>query len=155
MQAVITERLIGVEVECVLPIVGHGESSDVQELLADVLTRQQIPAIARGYTNRPIPQGYKVAVEHDSSLRDESRYEGIRWAKVEVKTFPMSWQQLGGVLPSTLEIVRYMGARVNESCGLHVHHNLPEVVERPEVVRSLQHLWWRFHRPIYGLVAPR
>ncbi len=38
--------------------------------------------------------------------------------------------------------------------GLHVHHHLPEAVERPEVIRNLAHLWWRFHPVIYGLVAP-
>src|SRR6478752_2100128 len=83
------ERWIGCEMECVCPIVGHGESRDVQELLANVLTQQGIRAIARGYTNSPLPEGCQVAVEHDSSLRDESRYPGVRWAKIEVKTAPM------------------------------------------------------------------
>jgi Putative amidoligase enzyme len=47
-----------------------------------------------------------------------------------------------------------LGARVNASCGLHVHHHLSEAEERPQVVRNLQHLWWRFHPVLYGLVSP-
>jgi hypothetical protein len=154
MESVVTNRLIGIEIEVVLPIVGTGQNFDVQQLVADVLTAQGIRACPRAYSRQPIPEGCQVCVEHDSSIRDESRYAGIRWAKLEVKTKPMPWSDLERVLPPVLEILRYLGARVNESTGLHVHHHLPEVVERPEVVRNLQHLWWRFHPVMYGLVAP-
>jgi len=53
-----------------------------------------------------------------------------------------------------LEIIKYVGARINASCGLHVHHHLPEAEHKPQVVRNLQHLWWRFAPVMYGLVAP-
>ncbi len=153
MESKITNRLIGIEIECVVPIIGSGENSDVQRLLAQVLTNQGIRSIARSYTQQAVPSGCKLAVEHDMSLRDESKYAGLRWSKIEVKTVPMAWREVEEVLPQALEIICYCGARVNYSCGLHVHHHLPEVVERPEVVRSLQHLWWRFHKVMYGVVA--
>ncbi len=153
MESRITSRLIGIEIECVVPIIGSGENSDVQRLLAQVLTNQGIRAISRGYTQQDVPTGCKLAVEHDMSLRDESKYAGLRWSKIEVKTVPMAWREVEEVLPQALEIICYCGARVNYSCGLHVHHHLPEVVERPEVVRSLQHLWWRFHKVMYAVVA--
>ena len=155
MQATINAtRRIGVEVECILPIIGVGENVDVQRLLADVLTRQGLPAVCRGYSHHPLPPGTLLAVEHDSSLRDEERFSGIRWAKVELKTAPLQWAELERVMPPALEIVNYLGARVNVSCGLHVHHHLPEVVESPQVVRNLQHVWWRVHQIVFGLVAP-
>lgn len=154
MQSLITERLLGVEIECVIPIVGRGENLDVQNLLAEVLSNQGIRAAARQYSHAPVPPGCKLAVEHDSSLRDESRYAGLRWSKIEVKTTPMTYRELERVLPAALDIINYFGARINPSCGLHVHHHLPEVRERPQVVKSLQHLWWRFHPVMYGLVAP-
>lgn len=147
-----SNRLIGVEIECVVPIIGTGEGQDVQRLLAQILTNQGILAVARGYTHAPIPQRYKLAIEYDVSLRDESKYAGLRWSKIEAKTMPMPFSELEQVLPAALEIIRYCGARVNHSCGLHVHHHLPEVTSRPETVRSLQRLWWRFHKVIYGLV---
>lgn len=146
-------RKIGVEVEFVLPIIGQGSNIDVQRLLADVLTRQGLPAVCRGYSHNPLPPETLLAVEHDSSLRDEERFSGVSWAKVELKTAPLPWAELERVMPPALEIVNYLGARVNVSCGLHVHHHLPECVENPQVVRNLQHAWWRIHPVVFGLVA--
>ncbi len=155
MQANINlQRKMGIEIEVVLPIIGTGDNRDVQNLLASVLTNHGIEAISRSYTQQPVPSRCKMAVEHDMSLQDESKYAGLRWSKIEAKTMAMTWTQVEETLPQALEIIRYCGARVNYSCGLHVHHHFPEVVERPQVVRSLQHLWWRFHKVIYGVLPP-
>ena len=154
MEARVTDRRIGVEIECVVPIIGVGDNHDVQTLLASILSRQGIRTIARSYTHRPLPDDYQMAIEHDVSLEDENRYPGLRWSKVEVKTAPMTWQALNQVLPATLDVIRYCGARVNRSCGLHVHHHVPEIGRQPLIARNLQHLWWRFHHVLYGLVAP-
>jgi len=154
MQSLITDRKLGVEIECVAPIIGRGDNTDVQELLARVLSNHGMPAISRPYGHLSIPQGCLFAVEHDSSLRDESKYQGLIWSKIELKTAPIAWHELERVLPTAMDIVNYFGARINASCGLHVHHHLPEVLDRPQVVRSLQHLWWRFHKVMYGVVAP-
>jgi Putative amidoligase enzyme len=147
-------RKIGIEIEFVAPIIGTGTNRDVQELIANVLTQSGIQAVSRGYSRHPLPRGVQIAVEHDASLQDESKYRGLSWSKLEVKTSPMLWDEVESVLPKTLDIIRYVGARVNASCGLHVHHHFPEAQERPEVVRNLQHLWWRFHKVMYGVVAP-
>lgn len=154
MESQITNRLIGIEIECVVPIIGAGDNRDVQNLIAEVLTNQGIRTTSRSYTHQPVPSGCKLAIEHDMSLRDESKYAGLRWSKIEAKTMPMTWVQVEEILPRALEIIRYCGARVNHSCGLHVHHHLPEVVEKPQVVRSLQHFWWRYYQVLYGLTAP-
>lgn len=155
MEARISDtRLVGVEIECVVPIIGRGENIDVQSLLATVLTNAGMPAIARSYSRAPTPSGCKLVVEHDSSLRDESKYAGLSWSKLEIKTAPMVYRELERILPSALDVINYFGARVNPSCGLHVHHHLPEVADRPQVVKSLQHFWWRFHPVMFGLVAP-
>lgn len=66
----------------------------------------------------------------------------------------MVFSETERILRPALDIIRYVGARITPSCGFHVHHDLPEVVERPQVVRNLQHCFWRYHRVIYGLVAP-
>jgi len=155
MQASINhDRKIGIEIEVVVPIIGVGENRDVQRLIAEVLTNHGIQSHSRGYTHQPVPSGCKIAVEHDVSLRDESRYAGLRWSKIEAKTAPMTWGEIERILPPALDIIRYVGARANYSCGLHVHHHLPEADKHPEVVRNLQHLWWRFHQVMYGLVPP-
>lgn len=147
-------RKIGIEIEIVVPIIGRGESIDVQSLIAQVLTNQGMPAVARGYTQQDVPDGCLFTVEHDMSLRDESRYAGLRWSRIELKTAAVNWPEIERVLPPALEIIKYVGARVNVSCGLHVHHHLPEALERPTVVRNLQHFWWRFHEVLFGLVSP-
>lgn len=147
-------RKIGIEIECVVPIIGRGSNQDVQELLAQVLTNQGIRSCSRCYTPEPLPANCQLAVEHDGSLEPESKYSGLSWSKIEVKTSPMTWHEVEQVLPPALDIIGYMGARVNQSCGLHIHHHFPEAQDRPEVVRNLQHLWWRFHSVFYGLVAP-
>ena len=155
MQASINhDRKIGIEIEVVVPIIGVGENRDVQRLIAEVLTNHGIQSSTRGYTHQPVPAGSKFAIEHDVSLRDESKYAGLRWSKIEAKTAPMIWDEVEQVLPPALDIIKYVGARANYSCGLHVHHHLPEAEQRPEVVRNLQHLWWRFHPVMYGLVPP-
>ena len=149
-----SNRKIGIEIEFVAPIIGRGTNRDVQELLAQILSNHGIQACSRGYTQRPLPRDCQLAVEHDASLHDESKYRGLSWSKLEVKTSPMLWDEVERVLPQALDVIRYVGARVNGSCGLHVHHHLPEAEERPEVVRNLQHLWWRFHQVMYGLLPP-
>ncbi len=155
MESIISHtRKIGIEIEVVVPIIGQGEGRDVQDLLARILSNHGMPAVSRGYTRHAIPTGCVFVVEHDTSLQDETRYQGLRWSKLEIKTAPMAWPELERILPSALDIIRYVGSRVNHSCGLHVHHHLPEVVDRPFVVRNLQHLWWRFHPVMYGLVCP-
>jgi hypothetical protein len=70
-------RRIGVEFEMTIPLVGSGSGADVQNTLANVLTANGIRAISRGYSRRPLQPGIDVAVEFDSSVRGESKYDGI------------------------------------------------------------------------------
>lgn len=154
MIAELSDRLIGVEIEVAVPIVGTGATSDVQTLMARILKNHGIPSHVRPYNRTPIPQGCDLAIECDSSIQGEQRYAGMSWSQIEIKTRPMNYADLQRVLPPALDIIRYLGARSTPSCGLHVHHNLPEAASHPKIVRNLQHLWWRYHKVIYGLVAP-
>lgn len=137
-----------------VPLVGRGSGEDVQSTLSSVLTANGIRAIVRGYNNSPLPDGVDVAVEYDSSVQGESRYAGIRWFPIEVKTRILNgvddWE---GIVPTTLDICRYMGARVNTSTGHHLHLSLDEFAENPRVIRSLWNLTHRFNDVIFGLVA--
>lgn len=148
------DRKIGIEVEFVLPIVGNGSNIDVQRLVATVLSREGLPSVAREYSHAPVPEFTFFCIEHDGSLRDEQRFQGIRWAHLELKTAPMTWGELERILPKALEIVSYLGARCNPSTGFHVHHHLPEIIERPQISKSLQHFWWAYHKILYGMIAP-
>ena len=147
-------RLIGCEYEMTLPLVGAGSGADIQRVLAQVLSSNGIPAIARPYDHSPLPRGIDLAVEYDSSVRGESRYSGIAWHAVELKTRPLTYDEWERIVPKALEICRYLGARVNASCGHHVHVSLPEVATRPIVIRNLFNVVAKFEQTIYGFLAP-
>src|SRR4051812_35485254 len=115
-------RRMGAEYEMTLPLVGTGSGRDVQNCLASILTSNGVRAVARDYSHEPVPSGIDVCVERDGSICGETRYQGISWIPVEVKTRilagPTEWE---GIVPRTLDICRYMGARVNASTGHHLH----------------------------------
>lgn len=148
-------RKIGAEYEMAVPLVGVGTGRDVQQTLANVLTANGIRAIARGYDHSLLEDSIDVAVETDSSVQGESRYEGVHWFPVEVKTRILNgiadWER---IVPKTLEICRYMGARVNTSTGHHLHLSFDEIRERATVIRSLYNVLHRFDPVLFGLVAP-
>ncbi len=148
-------RRIGCEFEMTCPLIGRGNGSDVQEVIAEVLGRNGITAIFRPYDNSPLSQGVDVGVEYDSSIRGEQRFQGIQWFSIEIKTRVLEgindWET---VIPKTLEICKYMGARTNKSCGFHIHLDLLEVHNKPTIIKSLFNLFCRYEPVIYGLVAP-
>lgn len=148
-------RPIGVEYECAVPIIGGGGEHDVQETIAHILTANGVRACWRSYTHAPVPDGCDVMVERDASIQGEHRFHGVRWAQIEVKTRILAgiddWET---VVPKTLEILSYCGARITPSCGHHVHLAFPEIKLDPTRVRSLWNLLHRFDGVLFGLVAP-
>ena len=138
-----------------VPLVGTGNGLDVQRTIASVLTQNGIRSCARPYSHAPVPAGFDLAVESDSSVQGETKYEGISWFAIEIKTRILNgideWEQ---IVPKMLDLARYLGARVNSSTGHHVHLSLPEAVENPKVIRSLTALVTRIEPVVYGLLAP-
>ncbi len=148
-------RRMGAEFEMTAPRIGSGSGTDVQRTLAEVLTANGIRAIHRSYSHSPVPDGFDVAVECDSSVRGERRFEGIAWFSIEIKTRILEgiddWER---IVPKMLEIARYMGARVNRSCGHHLHVEVSEIDQNPRVIRSLYTLHSKFQDVIYGMLPP-
>lgn len=149
------ERKLGVEYEMTFPLVGAGSGHDVQQALANVLSANGLPSVVRGYSHEPLPRGADFAVEYDSSICGESTYQGISWHPVELKTRILTYPEWESLVPKALEIARYMGGRVNQSCGHHVHAGLPEARARnPRIIRSLFNIVHRFEPVVFGLCAP-
>jgi hypothetical protein len=146
-------RLIGSEFEGFIILTGGNEPRAAQQSLADALTANGIPAIARGYDQSPLPHGISVAVEYDSSIVGEQRYAGIRWAQIEVKTKPLKIDEWEATVPPMLDLLRYAGMRVNASCGHHIHLSFEEMKEEPRHVRSLYNLYHRHQSTIFHLVS--
>ena len=148
-------RRIGVEHEFAIPLVGSGDRTHVQQLIARILADNGLPALARSYCHDPIPSRYVFAVEFDSSVQGESSYAGITWVPIEIKTRPLrGYDEWESVVPKMLQIVSYLGGRATKSCGYHVHLELTEFLSRPVVARSLFNLFHRFEDVIFKLVPP-
>ena len=148
-------RGIGAEFECAVPIIGSGNAMAVQETIAGILSANGIRACSRHYEHTPVPRNCDVAVEFDASIQGEQRFQGVRWAQVEVKTRILAgvedWE---AIVPRMLEVVRYCGGRITASCGYHLHLSFDEFKQDPRVVRSLWNLFHRFDQVLFGLMAP-
>jgi hypothetical protein len=150
-------RTIGVEHEFYLPVIGltSRSRSEVQQSVADVLTANGIQSIARGYDHSPLPADTDVAVETDASVNGTQTYYGVNHYPIEIKTRVLTYDEYERIVPKMLEIVNYLGGRVNSSCGYHVHLGLPEIKQRPSIIRSLFNLFFRFEPVIRGsLISP-
>src|SRR4051812_19524994 len=101
-------RKLGCEFEMAVPTIGSGDGHAVQETIARILTANGVRACSRPYQHNPVPANCDICVESDASITGESRYEGVRWAAVEVKTRILNgiadWE---AVVPQTLDILRY------------------------------------------------
>ena len=149
-------RRIGVEHEMWFPrLTRNGSNHDYQQMIADVLTQNGIRAVARGYSHDPLPANVDIAVEHDGSIEGSSPFMGVNAIQVEVKTRILNgYDDWEAIVPKTLEICRYLGARVNRSTGHHIHLSFDEVRAEPRKIRSLYNLFHRFEPVILGLLPP-
>jgi hypothetical protein len=148
-------RRLGVEYEMAVPLVGAGDAGDLRQTFARVLSANGLRCISRPYSHAPLPDGFDLAVEHDASVQGESRYQGVVWHPVELKTRILNgaddWER---IVPKALEICRYLGARVTPSCGHHVHVEMTEAIDCPETIRSVYNLLHRFEPVLFSLVSP-
>ena len=148
-------RRLGVEHELTLPRMGTASETDVQNTLAEILTANGLPAIARGYSHLVIPQGYDLAVEFDSSIRGHTDWQNVPYASIELKSRILNgiddWER---IIPKALQICRDLGGKINHTAGFHVHLELMEALDNYTIIRSLFNLICRYEQVIYGLVAP-
>jgi hypothetical protein len=147
-------RKIGCEFEFFLPKFGNTTGDSVQQTLAAILTSNGLPAISRDYSHLPIPIGYDLAVELDSSITGSWEWSGVPYAAIELKTKVLNgideWER---IVPKALKIVVDLGGKVNHSCGFHIHLSFEEIQNDLNHIRSLFNLFYRFEPVIFGLVA--
>jgi hypothetical protein len=151
LESTIIRRSLGIEIETVCAFLGLGGNSEVQESLASILRANGVSAKSRTYGHALVETD--VAVETDGSLHfEDCPYEGVRVASLEVKTRILDGlEDFSRVLPKTLEIMKFAGARVNNSCGMHVHVSVPEIDDDPRVIRSIYNLIHKYQFCLFGL----
>ena len=147
-----TSRLVGCEYECYLAVTA-GTQIDTMQTIVNVLSANGIPAACRGYSHAPIPPGIDMMIETDSSIRPESRFATISHVSIEAKTRPMTIVEFERIAPKTLDILKYLGCRVNASTGHHVHVGVPEVRQNCHHIRSLWNLMGRYSPVLFSLVS--
>lgn len=125
-----TTRKFGVEMECIV---------DYRALRAE-MTRRGLNVDCPGYTHRVIAGQWKI-------VRDASVPSG--W---ELVSPPLSGPAGIEELKQACESLAAVGARVNRSCGLHVHHDVGDL--RGSEFTRLLRAWSNNQRNIDGLVAP-
>ena len=143
-------RRLGVEHECFVPLLGNLTGQEVRQTIAGVLRANGIRAVAREYDRSTLPSDIDVAVETDRSVQGVFAFRDVRFAALEVKTRILTYDEWERVVPKTLGILKCLGADVNSSCGHHVHIGLPEVRQRPSIIRSLYNLIHRYEPVIIG-----
>lgn len=158
MQPLVAEinrtRTLGVEHEFYLPAIGNVSAMDVQRQVAAVLCANGIRAVARGYDHSVLPTDIDIAVETDGSIHGTTVWEGVQHIPIEIKTRILTYDEWEAIMPKTLQIIQYLGGRINSSCGYHIHLGMPEIRERPTVIRSIYNLFRRFEPVIIGGLVP-
>ena len=148
-------RRMGVEIEVTVPIVGGGGANELRQTMARIMTQNGLPAVARAYSQTPVPEGCDVAVEHDGSITGETEYRSIDFVPVEVKTKILNGvAEYDRVVKKLMDILKYLGARVNSSTGHHIHVEFAEISHEPSLIRSFYNICHRVEPVVLGLVAP-
>ena len=152
-----SNRGFGIEIEMALP--SHAQRQHVQQTLAAILTRNDLPSVARGYSNTPLPQGIVLGIEFDASISEPAifiqgqRLRGVSYAQIELKTTILrSVEVFERIVPKALGICKAIGAK--GSGGLHVHLGLSEIRSDPSRIRSIYNLLHRFENILFALQPP-
>lgn len=135
---------IGVEIECLVPAAnfGYADSSLARSVgigVAQRITDAGVLCHFAGYSHARVPH-WKIVT--DSSLRVPPGYVGLEVVSPPIEDL-LSIEVVGGLLQG-------MAARVNKSCGLHVHvdaRNMPM-----DAMKRLAYLYHDYEDSIDGLM---
>lgn len=151
LESRITPRGLGIEIESVVGYLGMGGNHEIQQSLADLFRANGLSAGARGYSHAEVTTD--LCVETDSSLSfADCPYQGVRAASLEVKTRILNGvADFSNVIPKALELMSWIGCRVNATTGMHVHVSIPEISSDPRIIRSIYNLIHKYEFVLFGL----
>jgi len=136
-------RRFGVEIECLIPI-GRWE-------LAQRLNEAGVPASEEGYGHATRAY-WKVTVDGSLNVR------GYGWRGCEVVSPVLRTKKHVEELRKVCEVLTEVGAKVNKSCGLHVHVNFagngPARRAPKDVLRLLKLYSW-YEADVIDLLMPK
>jgi hypothetical protein len=121
----------GIEIECLVPGSSMSTLSSVAQGVASAFTAAGVPCYYAGYSHARTGQ-WKIVT--DSSISAPAGFVGL-----EVVSPPLGDEGLAQIEIVGRELIR-MGARVNKSCGLHVH-----IGARSMSIPAMKQLVWLYH----------
>lgn len=146
-------RRFGIELEIYAPVLANSCLSDVQRNLADILTANGINAVARNYSHEPLNNA-DVAIETDGSIGGTSNFKSIAFASIEVKTRIITLADYKQIMPKVLEILKFLGFRINSTCGFHIHYASEEVkTQGYKFIRSLLNCCYKYENCFLNIIS--
>lgn len=116
---------VGVEIECFVP--GHQEYDEDNDEYQDIDETETFNEIKREIQKNKIKY---VSMKHDGSIDPESDYIAIEFTVLTRMDDMKNLEQL-------CQVLEKVGAKVNSSCGLHIHLDQRDVYKRNDSARSV------------------
>lgn len=134
----VMNRRFGIEIECIVP--------SVRQLEVE-LRSSGIEVLYAGYTHRRMDEWKLVT---DSSLSVGGMIG--HWETIEVVSPPLKGEEGLAQLKTVCDVLARVGAKVNRSCGLHVHCDAASL--RTEDIVRLYKLYGRYESTIDSMLPP-
>lgn len=112
----LTDRKFGIEIEMLVPQQYTGRN------VADILMSEGVPCIYAGYTHEVLNNCWKVVT--DCSIKPEESIKTVNFKGYELVSPPLSGKDGVNQLKAVCAVLDTIGATVNKSCGLHIHHEI-------------------------------
>jgi len=135
----VTDRNFGLEIECLAPV-SRGR-------VAEALSEAGVDACRESYNHVTVPY-WKVIT--DASV--VNMHYGDDLCTMEIVSPILSGKEGLAEVRKVLRVLNTIGAEVNRSCGLHVHHSVQDMTVRE--VKKLAELHTAFEEPIGECVSP-
>ncbi len=132
------DRKVGIEIEFHLG--GRYTMEQAQRKVRDAIRAKGIDCEIEGYNHRTRDH-WKIV--YDASVRHES---------LELVSPPLKGAMLFNELHKVTEALEEVGAKVDKSCGLHIHHDFNDATL--DTFKNLYGIFARYEDAIDELVAP-
>ena len=139
-------RRYGVEIECLLPCgagLAEPTSRELHERLAAAIMERGVACVAEGY-NHQLRSTWKIV--SDSSVSADG------CVSAELVSPPLSGDVGFDQIRRVCEVLTAFGARINTTCGLHVHVDATD--EPISFFRNIALLYMQFE-PVIDAIMPR
>lgn len=128
-------RRFGVEIECFVRM--------APESVAAALTAAGVPCQAEAY-NHQTRDAWKIV--SDASLRPTGGRGWAGYYAMEIVSPPLAGEEGLTQIRRVCAVINTLGAKINQTCGLHVHHDAVDLT--PADLRAVLTTYWKWEEVI-------